>query len=105
MQIFLDGMLISSRLKREYIEHLRPLLEHRLFGTLSKGSFFQREIYCGHIISEEAILIDLAKIEAIMDQPTLKNAHVVHSFWGFVGPYRSSMKEFPKSLALLPHYH
>ena len=64
VQVFLDDILIYSMNEKEHEEHLRLVLtglrEHKLFGKLSKCSFFQKEIhYLGHIISSERISVDL----------------------------------------------
>ena len=45
-----------------------PALENKLYGKLSKCSFFQKEIhYLGHIIYSEGISVDLEKVKAIME--------------------------------------
>ena len=74
MQVFLDDILIHSKNEKEHEEHLRLVLtclrEHKLYGKLSKCSFFQKEIhYLGHIISKEGISVDLEKVKAIEDWP------------------------------------
>ena len=63
VQVFLDDILIYSRNEREHKEHLRIVLsclrKNKLYGKLSKCSFFQKEIhYLGHVISGEGISMD-----------------------------------------------
>jgi hypothetical protein len=60
VQVFIDDILIYSRTTEEHDEHLRLVLqclrEHKLYGKLSKCSFYQSRIhYLGHVISGEGI--------------------------------------------------
>ena len=66
VQVFIDDILIYSRMTEEHDEHLRLVLqclqEHKLYGKLSKFSFYQSNIhYLGHVISNEGIAMDLEK--------------------------------------------
>jgi hypothetical protein len=68
--IFLDDILIYYKLEEEHEQHLRMvlqvLMEHQLYAKLSKCSFYKKQIhYLRHIISEEEIVVDPKKIEAI----------------------------------------
>jgi hypothetical protein len=73
------------------------LRENKLYGKLSKCSFFQKEIhYLGHIISGEGISVDPEKVKAIMEWPVPKNAHEVRSFMGLAGYYQIFVEGFSK---------
>jgi hypothetical protein len=68
--VFLDDILVYSKLEEEHKQHLRMVLqvlrEHQLYAKLSKCLFYQRQIhYLGHIISEEGIGVDPEKVKAI----------------------------------------
>jgi hypothetical protein len=101
VQVFIDDILIYSRTTEEHDEHLRLVLqclrEHKLYGKLSKCSFYQSRIhYLGHVISGEGIAVDPAKVEAIMEWPAPTNVTEVHSFMGLAGYYRRFVEGFSK---------
>jgi hypothetical protein len=101
IQVFIDDILIYSWKMEEHEEHLRLVLqclrEHKLYGKLSKCSFYQSKIhYLGHVISNEGITMDPAKVEAIMEWPTSTNVPEVCSFMGLEGYYRWFVKGFSK---------
>jgi hypothetical protein len=65
--VFLDDILVYSKLEEEHEQHLRMVLqvlrEHQLYAKLSKCSFYKKRIhYLGHIISKDGIDIDPEKI-------------------------------------------
>jgi len=68
--MFLDDILIYSKIEEEHGQHLRMVLkvlrEHKLYSKLSKCIFHQKKIhYLVHIILANGITIDPAKVEAI----------------------------------------
>ena len=92
VQVFIDDILIYSRTTKEHDEHLclvlQCLREHKLYGKLSKCSFYQSKThYLGHVIFGEGIVVDPAKVEAIMELPAQTNVPEVSSFMGLTGYY------------------
>jgi hypothetical protein len=56
--VFLDNIIIYSKLEEEHEKHLKMVLKvlrgHQLYSKLGKCSFYHNEIhYLGHIISKE----------------------------------------------------
>jgi hypothetical protein len=93
VQVFIDDILIYSRVKEEHDAHLRLVLqclrENKLYGKLLKCSFYQSKIhYLGHIIYGEGISMDPTKVEAIMEWHALTNVQEVRNFISLVGYYR-----------------
>jgi hypothetical protein len=82
VQVFIDDTLIYSRTMEEHDELLRLVLqclrEHKLWETVEMLS----RIHClGHVISDEGIVVDPMKVEAIMEWPALTNVPGVCNFW------------------------
>ena len=91
--VFIDDILIYSKSAEEHEQHLRIVLEklraHELYAKFSKCEFWLTKIsFLGHILSEDGVAIDLAKVEAITNwkQPTMVTE--VCSFLGLAGYYR-----------------
>jgi hypothetical protein len=100
IQVFIDDILIYSRMTEEHGENLHLtvcLREHKLFVKLSKCSFYQSRIhYLGYVIFDEGIVVDLAKVEAIMEWHVLTNVPKVRSFMDLAGYYRWFVEGFLK---------
>jgi hypothetical protein len=68
-----------------------------LYEKLSKCSFYQSKIHhLGNAISDEGIVVDPKKVEAIMEWPAPTNVLEVRSFMGFVGYYQRFVEGFSK---------
>ncbi|XP_039039733.1 uncharacterized mitochondrial protein AtMg00860-like [Hibiscus syriacus] len=80
--VFIDDILVYSRIEAEHDEHLKIVLwtlrEHRLYAKLKK---------CG-------IQVDPSKIEAIVNWKRPNNVYEIRSFLGLVGYYQQFIESF-----------
>ena len=89
MLVFFDDILVFSRTWEEHLAHLDIVL-----GILGKESLYAKEskcdlgmiklLYLGHIISTEGVRMDLDKVKAIVELPTLINMTQLRGFFGFM---------------------
>ena len=85
MIVYLDDILIFSKTKEEYLEHIRQVLqrlkEEKLLINLKKCSFMQEKIvYLGFVISANSLRMDPKKVKEILEWPTPRNVGEVRSF-------------------------
>ncbi|KAD4586096.1 hypothetical protein E3N88_23697 [Mikania micrantha] len=111
MIVFIDDILIYSKNQEEHAEHLRLVLEllkkEQLYAKFSKCDFWIREVqFLGHVVNEQGIHVDPAKIEAIKNWEAPKTSTEVRQFLGLAGYYRRFIEGFSKiaqSLTSLTH--
>lgn len=94
--VFFDDILVYSR---NVVEHLKLVLEalkqHQLYAKMSKCSFGSLEVdYLGHLISEEGVKADPAKIEAMINWPNPRTPKDLRGFLGLTGYYREFVKGY-----------
>ena len=97
--VFIDDILVYSKDVQDHEQHLRMVLqilrEKKFFSKLSKCDFWLKEVsLLGHIVSEEDIRVDPAKIEAIVSWKPPRNLIEVTNLLGLVGYYQRFVKEF-----------
>ncbi|GKB52217.1 putative reverse transcriptase domain-containing protein [Tanacetum coccineum] len=90
--VFIDDILIYSKNKKEYEEHLKAILEflkkEELFAKFSKCKFWLPKVqFLSHVIDSQGIHVDPAKIESIKDWASLKTPTEIRQFlvkfdWG-----------------------
>ncbi|KAA3480981.1 integrase [Gossypium australe] len=78
--VFIDDILVYSKIERDYDKHLRILREKEFYVKLSKCEFWLNE-------DAEGIQVDPEKIEAILDWKQPKNVTELLSFLSLVGYY------------------
>ena len=99
--VFIDDILIYSRTPEEHERHLtivlQTLREHKLYAKMSKCKFWMKEVkFLGHVVSEQGVVVDPAKIKAVMKWEPPKNVTDVCSFLGLAGYYRRFVEVFSK---------
>jgi hypothetical protein len=98
---YLDDVIIFSSSFEEHLGHLRQVLDRLRIAGLKlqpkKCTFGQREVkYLGHIVGNDGVATDPAKLQIVRDYPTPTKVTEVRSFLGFVGYYRKYIKDFCK---------
>ena len=74
---------------------LDKLREHQLYAKFSKCEFWLREVgFLGHVLTEEGLSVDPAKIEAMTEWQSPSNVKEVRSFLGLAGYYRKFVEGF-----------
>ena len=87
--VFIDDILVFSKSREEYQEHLRVILqilrENYLYAKFSKCVLVRQVAFLGHFVFKERISVDPAKIEAIRHWLTPQNVMDIQRFLGLVG--------------------
>lgn len=99
--VFIDNIFVYSKSQVEHDEHLcivlRTSREQKLYAKFSKCEFwFDWISFLGHVISNDEILIDLQKVDAVVNWPRPTNVIDICSFLGLVGYYRHFVEGFSR---------
>ncbi|GJY83655.1 putative reverse transcriptase domain-containing protein [Tanacetum coccineum] len=99
--MFIDGILIYTKTKKEHDAHLRLILELlkkvELYAKFSKCDFWLSKVqFLGHVIDSEGIHVDPEKIESIKEWESPKTPIEIRQFLGLAGYYRRFIEGFSK---------
>ena len=90
--MFIDNILVYSKLKEEHKEHLRTILvilrTRQLYAKFSKCEFWLDKVaFLGHVISAEGVFVDSSKITVIVNWEPPRNVTKIQSFLGVTQYY------------------
>nr|KYP39237.1 Retrovirus-related Pol polyprotein from transposon 17.6 [Cajanus cajan] len=99
--VFIDDILVYSKTREEHAEHLRIVLqtlkEKQLYAKLSKCEFWLESVnFLGHVISKGGIVVDPAKVEAVLEWKAPKSVSEIRSFLRLAGYYRRFIENFSR---------
>ncbi|XP_016749660.1 uncharacterized protein [Gossypium hirsutum] len=82
--VFIDDILIHSKIESEHAQHLRTVLQtfrkKQLYAKFSKCEFWlHKAAFFGHIVSADGIRVDPSKVAAVVNWKVPKNVTEVRS--------------------------
>jgi hypothetical protein len=101
VEVFMDDFSIYGSSFDQCLLHLENVLkrckETGLVLSWEKSHFMvQKGIVLGHVVSEQGLEVDKAKIDSISKLPLPTNVKQIRSFLGHAGFYRRFIKNFSK---------
>jgi hypothetical protein len=99
--VFIDDILVFSKIAGEHEEHLRIVLgklrQHQLYAKFSKCEFWMEEVaFLSHVLSAKGVVVDPSKIEAVSKWQSPKSVTEIRSFLSSAGYYRRFIENFSK---------
>ena len=70
--VFIDDILVFSKMEEEHAEHLRLVLqklrEHKLYAKRSKCEFWLKEVsFLGHVVPNGGMAVDPSKVRDVLN--------------------------------------
>jgi hypothetical protein len=99
--IFIDDILIYSKMEAEHEEHLRLVLDklraNQLYAKFSKCEFWLTQLtFLGHVISTGGVSVDPGKVRDVLNWKPPTNVSEIHSFLGLAGYYCNFIQDSSK---------
>ena len=97
--VYLDDILVYSRLVEEHWDHLQRVLERlrqaKLYGRLHKCEFLKDKVdYIGFEVSVDGVNASPEKVQTILDWPHPQTMHDIRLFLGLASYYQKFIWEF-----------
>jgi hypothetical protein len=99
--VFIDDILIFSKMEEEHEVHLRLLMEklkaYQMYAKISNCEFWITEVASlRHVISTRGVSVDPDKVKDVLNWMPVVSVSEIQSFLRLPGHYRHFIKDFSK---------